>query len=46
MEKTTSEQLYDLYSSPNSGDKIKNMGGICGTYGRGEWCIQACGGKI
>ena len=35
-------KLYDVYCSPNSGDKIKSneMGRACGTYGRQEKCIQ------
>jgi hypothetical protein len=44
------EELYDLYSSPNtcySGDQIKKneMGRECNTYGGEEMCRQGFGGE-
>jgi hypothetical protein len=43
------EELHTLYSFPNiiKADQIKEneVGGTCGTHGRGEECVQGLMGK-
>jgi hypothetical protein len=47
--KLHSGELHDLYSSPNIIGQIKfkenEVGGACGTHGRGERRVQCFGGK-
>jgi hypothetical protein len=47
--KLHSEELHDLCSSPNISWQIKikenEVGGTCGTHGRGQESVQGFGGK-
>jgi hypothetical protein len=46
--KLHNEELNDLYSLPNIVRVVKiekKMGGVCGTYGRGEMSAQGVGGE-
>jgi hypothetical protein len=45
--KLHSEVLHNLYSSPDIIRQVKanEVGGACGTYGRGEKSVQGFGGK-
>jgi hypothetical protein len=45
--KLHSEELHNLYSSPyiNRQVKANEVGGACGTHGRGEKSVQGFGGK-
>jgi hypothetical protein len=45
--KLHNEELYDLYSSPDIIRQVKEneVGGACGTHGRGEKSLQGFGGK-
>jgi hypothetical protein len=48
--KLHSEELHNLYSSPDSIRQVKvkanEVGGACGTHGRGEKSVQGFGGKF
>ena len=47
--KLHNEELRDLYSLPNTVRVVKSrrmkLGGACGAYGGGEWCIQGSSGE-
>jgi hypothetical protein len=45
--KLHNEELHNLYSSPDIIRQVKanEVGGACGTYGRGEKSVQGFGGK-
>jgi hypothetical protein len=45
--KLHSEELYNLYSSPDIIRQVKanEVGGACGTHGKGEKSVQGFGGK-
>jgi hypothetical protein len=47
--KLHNEELHNLYSSPDiirqSQVKANEVGGACGTHGRGEKSVQSFGGK-
>jgi hypothetical protein len=45
--KLHSEELHNLYSSPDiiRQDNANEVGGACGTHGRGEKTVQSFGGK-
>jgi hypothetical protein len=45
--KLHNEELHNLYSSPDIIRQVKanEVGGACGTHGRGEKCVQGLGGK-
>jgi hypothetical protein len=45
--KLHNEELHNLYSSPVKSSQVKanEVGGACGTHGRGEKCVQGFGGK-
>jgi hypothetical protein len=45
--KLHNEELHNLYSSPDIIRQVKanEMGGACGTHGRGEKSVQGIGGK-
>jgi hypothetical protein len=47
LRKLHSEELYNLYSSPNIISQVKanEVGGVCGTHGRAEKSVQGFGGK-
>jgi hypothetical protein len=40
--------IHNLYSSPDIIRQVKanEVGGVCGTHGRGEKSVQAFGGKF
>jgi hypothetical protein len=46
--KLHSEELHNLYSSPDIIRHVKSneVGGACGTHGRGEKSVQGFGGKV
>jgi hypothetical protein len=45
--KLHNEELHNLYSSPDIIRQVKanEVGGACGTHGRGEKSVQGFGGK-
>jgi hypothetical protein len=47
--KLHNEELYNSYSSPDINRQVKvkanEVGGACGTHGRGEKSVQGFGGK-
>jgi hypothetical protein len=47
--KLHSEELHNIYSSPDIIRQVKikenEVGGACGTHGRGEKSVQGFGGK-
>jgi hypothetical protein len=43
--KLHNEELHNLYSSPDIIRKVNEVGGACGTRGRGEKSVQGFGGK-
>jgi hypothetical protein len=45
--KLHNEELHNLYSSPDTIRQVKanEVGGVCGTHGRGEKSVQGFGGK-
>jgi hypothetical protein len=45
--KLHSEELHNLYSSPDIIRQVKanELGGACGTHGRGEKSVRGFGGK-
>jgi hypothetical protein len=45
--KLHNEELHNLYSSPDiiRQDKANEMGGTCGTHGRGEKSVESSSGK-
>jgi hypothetical protein len=45
--KLHSEELHNLYSSPDIIRQVEanEVGGACGTHGRGEKSVQGFGGK-
>jgi hypothetical protein len=45
--KLHNEEIHNLYSSPDIIGQVKanEVGGACGTHGRGEKSVQGFGGK-
>jgi hypothetical protein len=48
LRKMHNEELHNLYSSPDIISQVKanEVGGACGTHGRGEKSVQGFGRKV